>query len=168
MRIIVISDSHGDIYAVNEIFKRNEDVKTFIFLGDGYTNINQMKLFYPDKEILCVSGNCDFTCDEPLVKTYETPNGTKIVFTHGHKYAVGYTNDGLINLAKENSAKIVLFGHTHSRFSSYKDGIYIFNPGSCSSPRDFKPACYGFIDITNNGIMTSHVELGNKRSRIIK
>lgn len=158
MRIVVFSDTHKNLRAMKEIFDRNTDVSVFIFLGDGEQELRQIKNLYPDKQILSVKGNCDFTNDSPLIGTFCYEN-TKIIYTHGHKYNVKYSTDSLYYLARENDAQIVCFGHSHCRYYDYRDGIYMLNPGSAAQPRDWKPPCYAFIDITDSGIVCSHVDL---------
>ena len=158
MRIIVFSDTHGNFRVMKEIFEKNQDVSTFIFLGDGERELRQIRKLYPNKKILSVKGNCDFLDDSPLIGTYSYKN-IKIIYTHGHRYNAKYSTDNLFYLAKENYAHILCFGHTHCRYYTYTEGVHMLNPGSASQPRDGNPPSYAFIDITNAGIMCSHVDL---------
>lgn len=158
MRIIVYSDTHGSFSAHAKIFERNQDADGFIFLGDGERELDKIKTLYPDKTVLNVAGNCDYCSMSPNSDIYMA-NDVKLLFTHGHSWGVKFSLDRLYYKAKEIGAKIVLFGHTHCRYYSYEDGVYILNPGSASLPRDGKPKCYAFIDITDKGIMCSHVDL---------
>lgn len=160
MRIIVFSDTHGDYAAIYKIFKSNSDARLFIFLGDGERDLDRLRVQYPDKKILSVSGNCDYTSLTPENDIYCTKNGIRIFFTHGHNWGVKYSCDRLFYKARDVFAQIVLFGHTHCRYYAYEDGIHILNPGSAGQPRDGKPACYAYIDITDDGgIFCSHVDL---------
>lgn len=158
MRIIVYSDTHGDFSAHAEIFRRNENADAFIFLGDGERELDKIRSLYPDKTVLNVAGNCDYDSMSPTFDIFMA-KGVKILFTHGHTMGVKYSADRLFYKAKEINAKIVLFGHTHCRYYSYEDGIYMLNPGSASIPRDFKGKSYAFIDIVDSGIVCNHVEL---------
>ena len=159
MRIIVFSDTHGNFSAMHKIFKRNGDADLFIFLGDGESELEKLRIQYIDKKIINVSGNCDACSPTPESKIYTTSDGIKIFFTHGHKWSVKYRTDKIFYKAKEEMAQIALFGHTHCRYYSYQDGVHILNPGSAGCPRDGQPACYAFIDIVNDGIFCSHVNL---------
>ena len=158
MRIIVFSDTHGHFSAMHKIFKRNSSADCFIFLGDGLDDLEEIKELYPDKQILCVSGNCDFGAEYPSADV-AVIGGIKIFFTHGHRYDVRFTNAKVRLKAMELGAKIALYGHTHCRYYEYLDGIHILNPGSAAQPRDGLPPCYAFIDITPKGIMCAHVDL---------
>lgn len=158
MRIIVFSDTHGHFSAMHKIFKRNTSADCFIFLGDGLEELMKIRQLYPDKQILCVSGNCDFT-EEYLSTDVAVVGGVKIFFTHGHRHDVRFTNAKVRLKGKELGAKIVLYGHTHCRYYEYIDGIHLLNPGSAAQPRDGLPPSYAFIDITPKGIMCAHVDL---------
>ena len=158
MRIIVFSDTHGHFSAMHKIFKRNSSVEHFIFLGDGLDDLEHIRRLYPEKQILCVSGNCDFGAEYPSADV-AVIGGIKIFFTHGHRYDVRFTNAKVRMKAMELGAKIALYGHTHCRYYEYLDGIHMLNPGSASQPRDGLPPSYAFIDITPKGIMCAHVDL---------
>ncbi|MBQ7071446.1 MAG: YfcE family phosphodiesterase [Ruminococcus sp.] len=159
MRIVVFSDTHGNYSAMHKVFKRNGNADLFIFLGDGERDLERLSSQYLDKKVLHVSGNCDFASMTPNNDIYITPSGVKIFFTHGHKWAVKYTTDKLFEHAKAIGAQIVLYGHTHCRNYEFRDGVHILNPGSAGCPRDFLPACYAYIDITDAGIFCAHVDL---------
>ena len=158
MRLIVFADTHGDKRAVKEVFTRNEDAPVFIFLGDGEQDIERMRLAYPDKTILSVGGNCDYTSTSPDFGVFDA-EGTKVFYTHGHNWGVKYTVERVFYKAKECDARIALCAHTPTRFYEYFDGVHLLNPGSAALPRDGQRPCYAFVDITQRGIMCSHVEL---------
>lgn len=158
MRIVVFSDTHGSFSAAREVVERNRDVYTFIFLGDGEREIDKLRIVYPDKMILNVAGNCDYS-SPTLGSDLYNAGKIKIFFTHGHRFGVKYGMDQLLEKGRELGAKIILFGHTHERYYAYENGIHLLNPGSASCPRDGKAPSYAFIDITPKGIMCSHVSL---------
>ena len=158
MRIIVMSDSHGSAYAVEKIIERNMSADIFVHLGDGEREIGIMQDKYPHLDIRFVCGNCDYNSMLPPVQIIDA-DGARILCTHGHRYYVKNGTETLRSIARDNGCNIALFGHTHQRYNSYEDGIYIMNPGSCSSPRDFSKPSYGFIDITKAGIVTNIVEI---------
>ncbi|MBR6044809.1 MAG: metallophosphoesterase [Ruminococcus sp.] len=158
MRIIVFADTHGFTRAVKDIFERNEDAPVFIFLGDGEQDLARMRRSYPEKTILSVAGNCDYSSESPENAVYNA-GGVKLFFTHGHNWGVKYSADRLFYKAKEIDADIALFAHTHKRYYEYSEEVHILNPGSAAYPRDGKPPCYAFIDITSKGIFCAHVDL---------
>ena len=158
MRIIVMSDSHGNTFAVHKIIDGNLSADMFIHLGDGEREMTLMKEKYPHLDIRCVRGNCDWNSSLPPMLVIDTEKA-RIFCTHGHRCYVKQGTELLLSTVRENGCNIALFGHTHQRYASYEDGIYIMNPGSCSQPRDFKKPSYGFIAITEAGIVTNIVEV---------
>lgn len=157
MRIVVFSDSHGDVFQAIEVVQRNEKEKIFVFLGDGAEDLDTLKDMYPHKEFIGVRGNCDFFCrlaDEYMMDV----EGVKILCTHGHNYNVKLSHDKLIEAARKKGAAVVLHGHTHKSFIKYDDGLYIVCPGSVSKPFDRNPT-YATIDITGKGIFCNIVEM---------
>ncbi|MGN0633117.1 MAG: metallophosphoesterase family protein [Oscillospiraceae bacterium] len=158
MRLIVFSDTHGNFRAAREVVERNQDVYTFIFLGDGESEIDKLRIVYPEKMILNVAGNCDYNSFTPDSDLYNAGK-VKVLFTHGHRFGVKYGSEQLVAKAKEIGATVALFGHTHERYYQYIDGVHVLNPGSVSCPRDGRSPSYAFVDITPTGIMCSHVDL---------
>lgn len=155
MRILVFSDSHGDFRTINEAVRTHSSAEIIIHCGDGYAEVLELKKMFPDKMIVAVRGNCDWSADMPAVETLRVM-GKTIYITHGHLYKVKFTPYNLICAARENEADIVLFGHTHNAMTDYDDGLYIMNPGSCHGYR----ASYGIVDITDKGdIVTNIVRL---------
>ena len=63
MRILVLSDSHGDIYAMKKAIDAQPTAEAVIFLGDGYMDFEKCKPLFQDKRVYCVKGNNDFYCD---------------------------------------------------------------------------------------------------------
>ena len=159
MRIIVLADTHGSYRRMKEVFLKNEDADAFIFLGDGEDDLKRIRLAYPDKPVMSVKGNCDYTSSLPTEGVFEA-EGVKIFFTHGHTWGVKYSLDRIFYKAKETGARAALYAHTHVRFYEYVDGVHILNPGSAALPRDGKGPGYAYIDITEKGdIFCSHVDL---------
>lgn len=159
MRIIAFSDSHRHSRSVHRLFEQTAlTTDLYIFLGDGEGDLDDIPMLYPNKTVLCVSGNCDYYSMDPPVATVEVC-GKKIVYCHGHLQHVGFGLSGLYGLAKDTGADLVLFGHTHERRCEYKDGVYYINPGSLGLPRDGLAPSYAAIDVLPAGILCTHAEL---------
>lgn len=152
MRILVMSDSHGDKYSPLLAVKNHPDATYVIHLGDGERDLENCKETYPDKIYIQVKGNCDFASELNAVETISL-GGKKLYITHGYLEQVKYGLTNLFFRAKEKRADIVLFGHTHKLFKDYYDNMHIFNPGSIREGR------YGVIDIEENGIMCIGMQL---------
>lgn len=161
MRIIVISDTHGFYNRLYSVVMQNPKADAFIHLGDCVDECQKLLQAFPDlaEKFFYVKGNCDYGSDAPISKVIDIAPGHRIFAAHGDRFGVKYDLGTLITTAKENGCDIALFGHTHERLCTYEDGVYIMNPGSASCPRDGKPCSYGFIDITDAGIVTNNVSI---------
>lgn len=125
MKIIIISDSHGNKQGIDKIFK-DYKFDYLVFCGDGLDDLGDY--IYLDN-VFAVSGNCDFFSREPNELVFEL-EGSKFLITHGHKYKVKLFLDELYSRAKELNANYVLYGHTHIQRIDNIDNICFFNPGS--------------------------------------
>lgn len=155
MRIIVLSDSHGDYFALEKVVMRNTDADWIFHLGDGERELDRLIITHPAiaPKIIHVAGNCDYDSLSEDVCILPVVEGHKILATHGHKYGVRCSVERLKMLAEEKGCDIILFGHTHVRCMRYEDGFHIMNPGSCSCPRDEYAPSFGHIDISPAGVV---------------
>lgn len=154
MKVLVLSDSHGDFYNVNKILQSQPGAEVVFFLGDGLNDIERCRLNYPEKMFITVRGNCDWGSDAPIEQFFSI-EGKKIMATHGHTYNVKFTYSEAIYRARENKCEVLLFGHTHNAVTAYDHGLYIMNPGSAHG----YGATYGLLDITQQGVMTNIVKV---------
>ena len=168
MKVMCISDVHGNIECLNKAIERykEENVDKLIILGDfsGYyfsssdfevaEILNNMA-----GAIIAVKGNCDSSETDKLfnfgldyLKTIDV-NGIKVTLTHGHMYNR--------NNLPENCGEIFLSGHTHIGSIEKINGKIIANPGSISKPRGGTKKSYIIIDGNN-------IELKSLDGEIIK
>lgn len=130
MKIVVVSDSHGDRNIIQKLVGRYANRVDGIFhCGDSEMSVDDPLV----SKLHIVRGNMDLAAfpDHYL----EMVDGRNILMTHGHHQNV---NGGLLNLelyARSLSADIVLFGHTHQLTATFDDNILFVNPGSISQPR---------------------------------
>ena len=127
-RLIVISDTHGNLKGVRELFPLIAENDYLIHLGDGVGDIREIRDEYPDKVYFC-AGNCDFFSPYPQEGELEI-EGLKIFYCHGNKYDV---KRGLLALALETKRRgcdIALYGHTHQADITEMEGVTLINPGS--------------------------------------
>lgn len=153
LRILVVSDIHGQARALQEALDQQPQARTVLFLGDGLRDVEDAEANNPDRTFYMVPGNCDFSSMLPKCRT-ELLGGKRFFFTHGHIYQVKYGLQRLDLAAREARADIVLFGHTHTPYEEYADGLYLFNPGSLGYGRT-----YGYVDVEAGGIRTAVVSL---------
>lgn len=156
MRIVALSDTHGNSYALESVILRNTDADWIFHLGDGERELDNFLLSHQKlaPKIIHVAGNCDFESLSPEIFVLPVLDH-KILATHGHLYGVSSSLDKLRELALTNECDIVIFGHTHVKYESYENGIYFLNPGSASIPRDGSKPSFGHIDISPAGVVTN-------------
>ena len=153
MRLVVVSDSHGSRWNLFEAIEREPSAEVVYFLGDGYREYEELFTEHINKKaFIGVNGNCDLGSTLPT-KDIRNFEGKRIYATHGYVEKVKFGLFGLEEKACEEKCDIVLFGHTHEPFNSYKDGVYYFNPGS------IREGFYGVVDITEKGVMCLHKNL---------
>ena len=83
MKIIVMSDSHGNFRALKKIFSEYH-ADYYIHLGDGERELASIALAYPDKQIYHVKGNCDFASLSESDLLIEPAENCRIYAVHGH------------------------------------------------------------------------------------
>lgn len=142
-----MSDSHRRKSALFDIVEMHmEDADYFVFLGDMDDDFDEVLFAYPRLRHIRVVGNNDFSSPYPFSDELKA-NGKKVYMCHGHKHYVKHGYSELISYAKNIGADVCLFGHTHTQYTDYIDGLYIMNPGAVCNYE------YGIVDIVDNGIM---------------
>lgn len=142
-KILVVSDSHGDntnlCKAISAFGNRGEDLELLIHLGDSQGAIEGIKRLV-DCPVEAVRGNCDGASSLPIAKLITIGKETALI-THGHRYGCKMGPGRMVEMAQENGAGMVLFGHTHVPMVDQISGIRVLNPGSISRPRQsgFRP-----------------------------
>lgn len=128
MRILVISDTHGNFPLAIKACDMADPFDALVHLGDGAADAALLADALAMK-VIQVSGNCDLGSDSPRELLWECA-GKKLLLVHGDAYGV---KNGLVRLekrAREVGADAVLFGHTHRATITTLSGILAVNPGT--------------------------------------
>lgn len=151
MKFMIASDIHGSAYYCAQMLDayRRENADRIIILGDilYHGPRNDLPREYAPKKViemlnevkdslLCVRGNCDSEVDQmvlkfPIMAEYMLiPMNSRLIYaTHGHIH-------NRENLPPLKDGDVLLHGHTHVPTLDRENGIYIFNPGSVSIPKN--------------------------------
>jgi len=156
VKIGVVSDSHGDIYAVKRAISKMGNVDMIIHLGDYFRDAESVSKEL-QREIIYVRGNCDFSHDVECDKIIQAED-KKLLITHGHNYNVKADYTKLYFKALESGVDAVLFGHTHYAQVFENNNIVFINPGSLSKPKG-NAETYAIVTICNGSIVTNRIEL---------
>ena len=151
MKILVISDTHGELKTAENVMLRHDDVDLTVHLGDFYKDAKKLEEL-TEKKILAVKGNCDGAYDDGEFAVLETEFG-KIYISHGHLENV---KSGFLRIsykASEKGCKVVLCGHIHKPVDIETEGsIRIINPGSIGSPLPGRKPSYAVIETSEKEI----------------
>ena len=127
MRILVVSDTHGDLRSLRKAVDAQKNCDVIIHCGDGREQFEYLKENYTDKMVVGVKGNCDLA--SPLMsKEVLRICGKTIFVTHGHVF----NND---NLPPMHKGDVLLHGHTHVPACEQHETHTYINPGSVSIPK---------------------------------
>lgn len=128
MKILVVSDTHGNFSPVLQAHSLTEPVDAVIHLGDGVEDANLLhSLIHLD--VITVSGNCDHDATAPREMLWIC-EGKRVLLAHGDAYGVKGGLERLEQRANEVDADIVLFGHSHRATCITSSGILFLNPGT--------------------------------------
>lgn len=143
MKIVVVSDSHGDYQSLLDIVNKEYGTDIYIHLGD-YSIPD-----YLMSDFLVVKGNNDYGSEFPFQRTITIGKNKniKIHLEHGFSFMFLFNREKYI---KEKDCDIFLFGHSHKK-EAYKEGkTFVFNPGSLTKPRDESRGSYLVLNIDEN------------------
>ncbi len=139
MRIVVISDTHGDDEVVRKVFLREQKADVFLHAGDVCSMPIEVTPF------ICVRGNCDmFYPQYPSHFSMDTEYG-KLYIQHYPR-----SRSELSDL-KKDGVTIFVHGHTHVKEIKDYEGVKVLCPGSASRPRD-DYASYMVIKTSENEV----------------
>ena len=148
MKIGVLSDTHGNLNAIESIMPVLEKCDLVLHLGDHFYDMDGFSTKLNGK-LYTVYGNCDGG-GEDLVLEREN---TKILVCHGDKYGVKMGLTRIYLRALEIGAKLVFYGHTHRANVTFENGITIINPGAMTH---FGDKSYAIVDL-NDGVIEAKI-----------
>lgn len=156
-RILVFSDTHGYLSACKVMIQKLPGVDLVLHAGDMAADCRLLAPLCTHFE--CVVGNNDFHSDYPKEKLLSVADKT-LFLTHGHLYRVKSSLSALAAHAKSKKADIAVFGHTHSPYCGYVDGVLLINPGSSAGVYGDKATC-GIIEIEDGKISADILSVGD-------
>ena len=149
MKILIISDVHGNVETLKSILKQHVNIHKKIFLGDFQVHNKVLQEELASLFDFIVQGNCDYSDVSPITQYMEI-DGVKIMITHGHYFESLGKKVNFDKLSKEgekNNIDIILHGHDHIEHDEVINGIRIANPGSTTFPRLSSRGSYAILHI---------------------
>ncbi len=134
MKILVVSDTHGNHSNLKKVLEKEGPLDGMIHLGDSETTADALRKL-ARCPVYLVAGNCDSSIKQPITRVEEL-DGCRIMMTHGHKYFVSVGTRDLQEAARASGCQVLMFGHTHRPFIDESDPtLTVLNPGSLTHPR---------------------------------
>lgn len=132
-KYLLVSDTHGKDQNFYDVLDIEEPLDGIIHCGDFDGSEGKFALA-ADCPVYFVAGNNDYFSD--LSRELEfTLDGHRVFVAHGHRYLVGMDLEDIRSEGLSRGAEIICFGHTHKPVAKTMGGVYLFNPGSLSYPR---------------------------------
>lgn len=148
-KILIMSDTHGKHWYLEQILEQKNDFDLAIHLGDteGAEDYIQAILNCP---LEVVAGNNDFFASLPQEKIVDV-FGHSALITHGHYYYVSTGPEYITREAYGRGVEVVMYGHTHRPYLDMSGDVIVLNPGSLSYPRqEGKLPSYAIMTIDDN------------------
>lgn len=147
MKILVLSDSHGNIFNMIQAAER-ESPRMIFHLGDCWRDGERLHDRFPEIPFVQVPGNCDFRSQEAAERLVCLEN-RRILLCHGHTYGVKQSLLTAGYAAEEQNLDAFLFGHTHRPLVDMRGKTLFLNPGSIG---DYAHPFYGLLTVTDGRI----------------
>lgn len=151
-KILVVSDTHGDNTNLKKaIANAGNNFDLMVHLGDIICSSKVIESLV-SCPVEVVRGNCDSHSSGLKPAKLIDVAGHKAFITHGHMYGGQFGINTMKEIAEENGADIVMFGHTHEPLIEKYSNVTVINPGSLSRPRqaNHKPT-YIIMTVQDDG-----------------
>lgn len=163
MKFLIASDIHGSAYWAERLMSAIEEEQPdrIILLGDllYHGPRNDLPRDYAPKRVIlllndlaksgrviAVRGNCEAEVDQMVLEfpcmsdsaLVMDSDGRELFCTHGHVFGAGMHNS-VDNAPVLPAGSALVYGHTHIKVneeSQKHPGLWLFNPGSVSIPKD--------------------------------
>lgn len=149
MRILLVSDTHGNQAALLRAHEAAGQCDAVIHLGDGEQDASLLEAVDDQIQLFQVAGNCDLgsTAPRELICTF---GKVRLLLCHGDRYGVKTGLSRLIERGQSAEVDAVLYGHTHLAQSVEQEGLLLVNPGTLAAPASYHS--YAILEITEAGI----------------
>ena len=145
MKVLVLSDSHGNIANMVQAVER-ESPRMVFHLGDCWRDGERLRDRFPELPFEQVYGNCDFFRGSGEAEKLVYLGDKRALMCHGHTYGVKQSLLAAGLAAEEKDLDLFLFGHTHKPLVDMRGKTLFLNPGSIG---DYARPAYGIVTLEN-------------------
>lgn len=147
MKILVLSDSHGNVEHMARAVEK-EQPRLILHLGDCWRDAEKLHDRFPDIPLEQVPGNCDYRSTDPPERLLFIED-KRIMICHGHTFGVKQSLLQAGYAAEEENLDLFLFGHTHRPLVDKRGKTLFVNPGSIG---DYFHPFYAVVTIENGKV----------------
>ncbi|MDR3540060.1 MAG: metallophosphoesterase family protein [Desulfosporosinus sp.] len=158
MRIAVLSDTH-----LREgkslppfVWEHLTQIDMVLHAGD-LTHMGLLEELACIAPVRAVKGNCDgWDVSLPDRDVIECA-AWKIGLVHGNVGKGNSTPERAYTQFQEIPVDLIVFGHSHTPFMEWRNGILLFNPGSPTDKRREPQYSFGLLDIQPGQVKAKHL-----------
>lgn len=158
MRIAVLSDTHLRVgkSLPRFVWEHLTQIDMIIHAGD-LTHIGLLEELACIAPVRAVRGNCDgWGVSLPDRDVIEC-GAWRIGLVHGNVGKGNSTPERAYAEFKDSSVDLIVFGHSHTPFMEWRNGILLFNPGSPTDKRREPQYSFGILDIQQRQLRAKHL-----------
>lgn len=148
MKIIIMSDTHGNYPLALRACEMAEPVDAIIHLGDGAEDVQLLEAVL-SQPVISVAGNCDPGSTAPREYLWES-GGKRVLLVHGDRYGVKNDLSRLEQRGLQMAADAVFYGHSHHALVTNLSGMLFINPGTLMDSET--PTTFAILEITSDGM----------------
>ena len=145
MKVLVLSDSHGNIFNMIQAVEL-EAPRMVFHLGDCWRDGERLHDRFPELPFEQVYGNCDYFRGSWEAEKLLCLGDKRVLLCHGHTYGVKQSLLTAGLAAEEKDLDLFLFGHTHKPLVDMRGKTLFLNPGSIG---DYARPTYGVVTLEN-------------------
>lgn len=152
MLIGVLSDTHIPARASTlpgRVIEAFRGVDLILHAGD-ITTLAVLQRLSTLAPIEAVHGNVDppeVSSVLPRTRIVALDNGKRIGLVHGNSGPGVSTLERARRTFEGQRVDVIVFGHSHTPYCEWHDGVLLFNPGSPTDKRRMKRASYGLLRV---------------------
>lgn len=158
MRIAVLSDTHLRVGKTlpRFVWEQLTQIDMIIHAGD-LTHMGLLEELSYIAPVRAVRGNCDVWDVSLPERDVVECEAFRIGVIHGDSGKGKSTQERAFLAFKDTSVDLIIFGHSHTPFMEWRDGILLFNPGSPTDKRREPQYSFGLLDIKHGQVEAKHL-----------
>jgi len=157
LRIAVLSDTHlrEGKSLPHFVWEHIAQVDMILHAGD-LTHMGLLEELACIAPVRAVRGNCDGWDVSLPVRDIIECEALRIGLIHGDLGKGKSTPERAYLAFQGTPVDVIVFGHSHTPFMEWRDGIFMFNPGSPTDKRRELQYSFGILEFTQGQLKADH------------